>query len=308
MGKRRIRNLNALGHTDIVGYDVRADRCTEASDKYGIQTISSLDGFDFSGIDAMIISVSPDMHHEYLMVALKNRKPVFVEAGVFSDGLKEIDSEAKKNNVLVCPSCTLRFHPAVKLIKLLVENGQYGKVTNWVYHCGQYLPDWHPWESIKDFYVTRNDMGCREMVFFELTWLVDIFGYPSGVAGFSGETMGMGINDTFAFSLDFNHKSFGVFLVDVVSRLASRRLTLNLERAQIRWDWDERRVVIFDADKKRMIPMQYKSSVAFTGYNPSITEDMYIEEMKAFIDSVNGENVFPHCLQDDMRILKIMER
>ncbi len=38
MGKRRIRNLLALGERDIVGFDIRADRRQEALDRYGIRT------------------------------------------------------------------------------------------------------------------------------------------------------------------------------------------------------------------------------------------------------------------------------
>jgi predicted dehydrogenase len=38
MGKRRIRNLRALGLADIVGVDPRADRRDEAAQKYGVAT------------------------------------------------------------------------------------------------------------------------------------------------------------------------------------------------------------------------------------------------------------------------------
>ena len=36
MGKRRVRNLRALGVDHIAGYDPREDRRVEASDNYGI--------------------------------------------------------------------------------------------------------------------------------------------------------------------------------------------------------------------------------------------------------------------------------
>ncbi len=31
MGKRRIRCLQSLGHTDMIGFDIRNDRCEDAS-------------------------------------------------------------------------------------------------------------------------------------------------------------------------------------------------------------------------------------------------------------------------------------
>ncbi len=44
MGKRRIRNFQALGLKDIVGFDFRNDRRDEAEKKYKIKTIDVLDG------------------------------------------------------------------------------------------------------------------------------------------------------------------------------------------------------------------------------------------------------------------------
>ena len=39
MGKRRVRNLQALGYRNIIGFDMREDRRKEAKEKYGIQTV-----------------------------------------------------------------------------------------------------------------------------------------------------------------------------------------------------------------------------------------------------------------------------
>jgi len=43
MGKRRVRNLQALGMENIIGFDPRADRRAEAAEKYGIPVFASLD-------------------------------------------------------------------------------------------------------------------------------------------------------------------------------------------------------------------------------------------------------------------------
>ena len=45
MGKRRIRNLQANGEKDIVGFDIRPDRNAEAKEKYGIKTVHALVSF-----------------------------------------------------------------------------------------------------------------------------------------------------------------------------------------------------------------------------------------------------------------------
>ena len=42
MGKRRVRNMAALGETDVIGFDLREDRRAEAAEKYGITTVGEL--------------------------------------------------------------------------------------------------------------------------------------------------------------------------------------------------------------------------------------------------------------------------
>lgn len=310
MGKRRVRNLAALGLKDIVGFDFREDRREEAHEKYGIKTITDINDDAVWGVDAFIISTPPDKHLEYMQLAVNNGRPAFVEASVIKEGLGEIVRTAKEKNVLIAPSCTFRFHAGIKTIKNIVQSGKYGKLCNFVYYMGQYLPDWHPWESIKDFYAgKRNTSAGREMVPFELTWILDITGYPHDVFGFYGKThdMGVDIDDTYSVNLKF--KDFiGTLTVDVVSRFATRSLFLNLEKAHIRWNWEEKVIKLYEADNKRWIHYHEPAGQATSDYNANIVEDMYIEEMRAFIAAVSGINPFPNTLQEDMAVLEILEK
>jgi predicted dehydrogenase len=43
MGKRRIRNMQALGFTHIFGFDKREDRAKEAASLYKISTFTDFD-------------------------------------------------------------------------------------------------------------------------------------------------------------------------------------------------------------------------------------------------------------------------
>ena len=66
MGKRRVRNLIALGDNGIAGFDLREDRCLEANEKYGITIFSDIDSAlkNFRP-DALVISTSPEQHMKY---------------------------------------------------------------------------------------------------------------------------------------------------------------------------------------------------------------------------------------------------
>ena len=308
MGKRRVRCLQALGYQNIIGFDPRKDRCQEAQQTYGISTRSTLETAPPDAYDAWVISTPPDRHNEYLSKAVDAGVPAFVEASAILKGLAEIKIRAAENDVLIAPSCTVRFHPLVKDIKQLVKGGTYGRVTNFSYHFGQYLPDWHPWEKVTDFYASKKATGaCRELVPFELTWLTDIVGLPEQIIGLSGQTMDVGadIEDTYAIALKFP-KSFGTLVVDIVSRYALRHLLLNLEYGQILWRWDKPYVKVYDARQNRWITYEQQVARAHRGYNENISEQMYIEEIETFIQAVDGKRPFPNTLDDDIKMLEIL--
>jgi len=310
MGKRRIRNLQYLKAGEIIGFDLQEGRCKEVEEKYGVKTFKKFDAAMSECPDAFIISTPPDKHNTYIMLALENNKPAFVEASVILEGLGKLNTLAKKQNVFIAPSCTMKFHPAIRDIKNIVNGGKYGKVTNFSYHSGQYLPDWHPWESVKDFYVSRKETaGCREIVPFELTWIVDLLGFPKNVAGFHGKTMDVGaeIDDTYVISLDFGG-TYGSIIVDVASRYAIRNLILNMEQGQILWSWDENMIKVYEAIHQRWVYYHSPEGQAAEGYNRNIAEDMYIEEIKSFIKAIAGAGDFPNSLDEDIEILELLQK
>jgi len=308
MGKRRIRCLKSLGYEGIVGYDLREDRRKEVKEKYAVRAIGSLDSTTLNSIDAIIISTPPDKHNQYIKLAIEYQRPAFVEASVVLKGLKELNDLARKQGILIAPSCTLKFHPAVRDIKDIVKSGKYGKITSFTYHSGQYLPDWHPWENVSDFYAGNKETGgCREIIPFELTWMTDIVGFPEKISGFYGKTMDVGadIDDTYVIAMDFGN-SYGSMTVDVVSRYALRNLILNMEYGQIFWRWDENNVRLYDARSRQWMSRPLPEGQAAEGYNTNITENMYVEETKTFLDTVNGGGKFPNSLDEDIRILELL--
>jgi hypothetical protein len=174
---------------------------------------------------------------------------------------------------------------------------------------GQYLPDWHPWEDIKDFYVSRKETSAgREMVPFELTWMVDIFGWPREVFAFHGQAseLGVEIDDTYSINLKFD-RMFGNVLVDVVARYANRNLVVNLEQASLLWNWNDKIVKLYDARGGRWIYYYEPEGKASAGYHPSIVEEMYIDELRAFFAALEGKGEFPNSLPDDIKVLEILE-
>lgn len=311
MGKRRIRNLISLGEKNIIGIDLRQDRRKESEEKFGIKTFEKIEDIQhISDISAFVISVPPDQHMQFAHFALDNDIHSFIEASVVDDKMYElIEKSRMKCNVKICPSCTLRFHPSIKMIKKITEENQIGKLSNFSYHSGQYLPDWHPWEKMEDYYVSKKETGgCREIVPFELTWLNWIFGDLCNVFGYKAKTIDLNIDidDVYAMTLQYKSGVLGTLVVDVVSRVATRKIIINGDNGQITWDWDQKCVKTYLASEKRLIVYYEPEGHAETGYNQNIIEEMYIDEMKHFIDTFNNVSTFPNSLEKDYQILQCL--
>jgi len=311
MGKRRIRNLQAIGVTQIWGVDVRADRREEAKKTYKIKTSDNFDAvINQIGFNALVISLPPDIHHIYMKKAIDIGIPAFIEASVVDTDFELMIQKANERGVLLAPSCTLCFHPAIKKINDIVKNGELGTISNYLYHSGQYLPDWHTYEKVSEYYVSNKATGgAREIVPFELTWITKLLGFPDRVVGFYKKAIELEgadqIDDTYNMLLDYKGFIFNLS-VDVVSRCATRRLTINGDKKQLYWCWDDNMIKLFDGVTNNWENIEYEIVSAQSGYNKNITEQMYIDEMTAFLNAIiNGTN-FPNSMIEDQRVLKIL--
>ena len=311
MGKRRIRCLQTLGFKNIYGFDTRADRRREAEELYKIQIAEDLEFLlKNKKINTFIISVPPDKHYEYMKMAVDLKIPFFVEASVVDDGLNEIISATELNNIKAAPSSTLYFHPAIKKIFEIVKHNELGKITNFVYHSGQYLPDWHTYEKVSDYYVSKKETGgAREIVPFELTWITKLLGFPRNVSGIVKKTITIEgsetIDDTYNALLNYDDFIVNI-VIDVVSRHATRKLLINGSKKQLRWNWDDNNIKIFYPETNQWESIEYQVTSAKNGYNKNITEQMYIDELNNFFDDLDGKAEFFNTLEYDHKVLKLL--
>lgn len=314
MGKRRVRNLRALGHDEIAGFDPRQDRLDEAVAKYGIAPYAdfaaALEGFR---PDALVISTGPRWHMDYAEQAAARGLPCFIEASVVeAERILALHRRCLENGPLMAPSCTMRYFPGPRKVKELIRAGAIGKVLNFNYQTGQWLPDWHPWEDIRDFYVSDPQTGgCREIVPFELTWLNDVFGEAQPLACAKGKLSDMpaAIDDLYHCLLRYPGNVLASVTVEVLSRpVACRELRVIGSSGELVFSADENQVRYTNLDHPDWIRVDLGGGTVETGYiNP---EEPYIAEMADFVAAAqSGEfSRFPNTLADDYAVLQTLYR
>lgn len=307
MGKRRIRNLQELGAEEILGFDPREDRRKEAGDTYQIQTFADFDEAMAKNPDALIISTPPDRHMQYARIAAENGKHFFTEASVVDDEMEEVIKLCEGRGIVAAPSCTMRFHPSVQLIKELVEQHEIGDILGFTYHCGQYLPEWHPWEDYRSFYVAKRETGgCREIVPFEMVWLTWVLGEAAVISCFKDKlsSLEIDIDDLYQLLVRFKRGTIGHMFVDVISRVPYRTFRMISEQGVIEWVWTEKQVRVFRAsDGQWQHYPEPESKMEGTFVAPL---NMYVEELNAFIRAAQGDGEYPYTFTEDKRILDLL--
>ena len=307
MGKRRIRNLKQLNQDEIIGFDIRNDRCIEVNEKFNIETFTEIKNALNEKPDVMIISTPPDLHMKYAKIALENRLHFFTEVNILQDEMNEIINELKRTDVVGFPSCTMIFHPIIKKIDAYLKSGKIGKILSFLYHSGMYLPDWHPWEDYRSFYVSKRITGaCREIVPFELLWIIRSFGEISNVTSKIAKISNLDadIDDIYNVLLEFENGIQGNLTVDVISRFPYRQLKILGEDGVITADWSERTVNYFtknDGWIKEEINDGNIEENYIHGDGP------YVEEMESFIKTIKEKGNPENTFKNDHKILKILE-
>lgn len=305
MGKRRVRCTHDLRAGEVIGFDRRADRRQEAERLYGIRTVPDFEAGLSADPDVVIVSTPPNQHVEYGLAALKAGKPFFAEETIMLDpaALDPLIAAADESGLLAAPSCTMRFHPAIKQIKSVLDGGEIGQPWSFNAHCVSYLPGWHPWEQVQDFYVrSRVSGGGREMVAFELDWLEWLFGPVASVAAEIGKRSDIpaDIDDTFQMLWRFAGGLPGSLTVSVAYHVPGRGIEISASQGQIIWTGRSHQVAIYTAADGKWQRYMETASLDY-GY-----DRMYIEELAHFVRAVQGQESYGRTFGDAQRMLRVL--
>ncbi len=150
MGLRRIRLLREMyDEIEIYGIDTNLERQERASEQYGVKICDAIaDAVDYK-VTYAFICTSPLAHYQLIMECLNYGLDVFSELNVVSQGYDDMILKSKEKQKVLFLSSTFLYRNEIKYIMGRIDESSCN--FSYTYHVGQYLPDWHPWEDIKDF-------------------------------------------------------------------------------------------------------------------------------------------------------------
>ena len=311
MGKRRIRLLSEHHDIELFGIDSQPSRCDEVKEKFGIRCYTSItEVVELEHPDAAVISTSPLSHAAIIKECLQSNLHVFTEINLVPDGYEENMRLAKEKGLTLFLSSTFLYQAETLKIIERVKSSNVSKL-NYIYHVGQYLPDWHPWESYNNYFIGNpRTNGCREILTIDLPWIVTAFGDIKSVQVLKSKNTDLNIkyNDNYLIMLEHETGAKGVFAADVVARKAVRHFEVYGEDLHVTWDGTPETLIGFDIDKKEDVALLANISTEhIEGYSNLIDENPYRDELNAFLAAVN-ENKRPMWdFEKDLSLLKIID-
>ena len=310
MGKRRARLAKGMDASiEISGVDTTESRRTEA-EGLGITAYASIgEAVAAEKFDAALVCTAPITHAGIISELLDAGLPVFTELNLVSDGYEENMKKAKEKSLPLFLSSTMLYRGETQYIKQQVE--AFDKPVNYIYHIGQYLPDWHPWENYKNFFVgDKRTGGVREIFGIDLPWLLDTFGPVKSLHVEKDKISQLEVDypDSYFVTLRHENGVKGMLAVDVVSPKAVRNFECFGEGLHLFWEGNPRSLYTFDHDKGEKLPVNtYESFEHDSRYSDNIVENAYVDELANFFAVLKGAEQPRYSFEKDLETIRLIE-
>lgn len=310
MGKRRIRLLKKMYQQyHIYGVDLNAQRCAFVKKEYEMETFPTMEeAVSQRKFECAFVCTSPLTHAGIIKTCLENDMNVFTELNLVSDGYVDNINLAKQKNKLLFLSSTMIYRDEMKYLRAQIDAK---KCYSYTYYVGQYLPDWHPWENYKDFFVAdKKTNACREILAIELPWIVKTFGEIEHIKSVRTKATKLDIDYDDSYMILLQHKSgtIGSLCVDVVSCEPIRSLKIVAENLYLSWDGDEDSFFEKSGSKEELKKISlYDEIDHLEGYNKTIIENEYANELIQFFDELQKKADSIYNFEDDLKTLSIID-
>jgi len=304
IGQRHLKNLRLLGVIVLVAVDLDQKRLKNLKKEIpNLKTYTNLDDAlkQESPIDAGFVCTPTSLHIPVATKLAKAKLNLFIEKPL-SHNLKGVDNLqkiVKKNKLITMMGMNYRFHPGLKLIKKMIDGNKIGKVYSIVGFGGHYLPGWHPNTDYRKEYTAKKKLGGGVLLtsMHGLDYLRWLAGEPKWFWGHMDKVSNLEIDtDDMAFAFFETDRGIKVFMyTDFLQRAPQHRLDVVGEKGNIKWDFFENKVNIYDSAKKNWISHKYKFEV----------NDMYVEEFQHFLDCLRKKTKTKIDINDGLMTLNL---
>ncbi|MEC9455154.1 MAG: Gfo/Idh/MocA family oxidoreductase [Pseudomonadota bacterium] len=290
IGMRHAENALALGE-NVVGYDpdpVRRKLLTEVGGRPADSRAAVLDD-----ATAAVVA-SPNVHHlDDIRAALAAGCHAMVEKPLThtTNGVQELLDAARADDKVVFAAHNLRFHPAVRSARAILESGKLGTPLWARAVAASYLPDWRPKQDYRTGFATDARTGGAVFDFIHefdlLAHLLGPYTAEAAVARRSG-VLDMAAEDCADVILRHETGLVSALHIDYVTRPAVRVTEIAGTEGILRIDVLARQLVHLAVSGEILTEESFGGAHA----------DDYVTEMQAFLECFQSGDM-PLCAGEE---------
>jgi len=293
IGTRHIKNLSQILRERNIQYTIDALRSTSAllaGEIVEIVNQTYTDWRDLEGdYDIVFVTNPTASHYEIMQKLISKTKHMFIEKPIFDRTDVSIEDLKFKTNGIYYVACPLRYSPVIRYIKDYVK-GHHVFSARAI--CSSYLPDWRKNTDYRKIYSALKEQGGGVTLdlIHEWDYITYLFGDPSCVKTIKG---------TYS-NLEISSDDLAIYIAEYTDKLVELHLDYFGRVSQ-------REMLLYTADELIKADMlNNKITFCSTGAILSFDkEDIYINEMKNFLDMVlcGAENInTPHNAFNTLKI------
>lgn len=303
IGKRHLGNFKALGVEEVGAVDTRPDRLREAADRFGVSALfGSVEDALAAGWDAVVVGV-PTRHHLHVAEqAVSAGAHVLVEKPISDrlEGLEELLEKARNNGLVLMVGYTFRFWPPLRKLKELLDGGAVGRIYSAQVTFSEYLPDWHPWEDYRSWFMASKELGGGAIL--DESHALDmarwLFGEAESVYCVNDTISHLEItsDDLAEMVVRFRSGVVAAVHMDIFGRHHRKEIAVAGETGNASWDFYRSEVRLYRADEKvwQVWPFTCERN------------DMFVAEASHFLDCVAGKATPAVDGEDGRRTLELI--
>ncbi len=305
IGRRHMRNLLALGETDIVL--LRTHRATlPDEDLAGCPVETDLaQALRKRKPQAVIVANPTGLHLDVAIPAAEAGCAILLEKPISNslEGISRLQAAMSKSGANVLVAFQFRFHPSLLAARQLIADNAIGRIISAHVYFGEYLPGWHPWEDYRKGYAARAELGggvvltqCHSLDY--LPWLAGPVEAAWGLAGKLSD-LEVDVDDTAEIGVRFRGGALGSLHLDYNQQPPTHHFDVVGTQGTIRCDLADGTLNLFRASDKA-----WQAYPLPAGWERNA---MFLEEMRHFVRVVRGEEQPACTLEDGIQVMKLIE-
>jgi len=264
IGRRHIENFSELfDRIDIV--EPNAERAAEVLKSHPVNSAfaSFEEAIADTSYQAVAICAPPHVHLPIAELAARSGSHLFIEKplGMNVSGWNDLALYCEEKGIVSYVAYCHRHIPYTEVLKSIVQSGAIGRVIHGNMRWGSYLPDWHPWEDYRTFYMAKREEGGGalmdeshgiDIARYILGEVTEVFAIVDTISDLE-----ISSDDTAFLTLRFENRSVLQINFDLSSRCPRVSLEIIGTEGTVIWDRIAHEVRVFSASTKEWEERKY---------------------------------------------------